>query len=505
MVVNACRVFGNLYRDSVSLMQLSAALSRRPGVEQAAAIMATEANLALLAETGLLPESHDAAVHDVLVVLAGEAASVAAALDEAEMALLAPPPIFEDEASAAPVPRSLAMALAENIDANLALISTPGDYAAAEALKALGLGLNVMLFSDNVALADEIALKARARADGLMVMGPDCGTAIIDGVPLGFANAVGRGDIGLIAASGTGLQQVCCLIDRAGGGVSQAVGTGGRDMSAEVGAVTTLQAMERLAADPETTVIVLVSKPPAPEVAERVLAQAAKAGKPVVVNFLGADASAIERPNVHAAATLEDAALAALALARGEAPEAADGPAPAQGIRPGRKQKYLRGLYSGGTLCYEALAVLGDSIGPVHSSTPLAGNLALADPWRSEGHTVLDLGTDQFTRGRPHPMIDQRLRSKRMVREARDPETAVILFDLVLGYGAHPDPAPEIAAAVAEARAAAGHNIAFVASVCGTEADPQRLSRQEAALEEAGVLLSPSNARAVRRAAAILA
>jgi succinyl-CoA synthetase alpha subunit len=401
------------------------------------------------------------------------------------------------------------MGLAELPTANLALISTPGEYAAAEATKALRLGLNVMLFSDNVALEDEIALKRFARAHDLLVMGPDCGTAIIGGVPLGFANAVHRGGIGAIAASGTGLQQVTCLIDRWGGGISHAIGTGGHDLHAKVGGITMLQGLDALAADPATRVIVLISKPPHPEVAERVLEAAGRSGKPIVVNFLGANPDTLRRADVHPVRTLEDAARLAVALAGGGggassgAARSEDGVAVPQ-LAPG--QKYVRGLYSGGTFCYEALLLLSEAFGGVASNTPLEPERMLVDVWRSEGHTVIDLGEDAFTRGRPHPMIDQTLRRERILQEAADPEVAVILFDVVLGYGAHPDPAPELAIALEQARAlatAAGRQLALVGSVCGTAGDPQNLPRQEAVLKDAGVLLAESNAQAVRLAAAV--
>jgi succinyl-CoA synthetase alpha subunit len=398
------------------------------------------------------------------------------------------------------------MAVAARPEANLALISVPGPFAAAEALKALRLGLNVMVFSDNVDLADEVMLKSAADERRLLVMGPDCGTAIIDGIPLGFANAVRRGDIGVIGASGTGLQQVTCLIDRAGKGVSQAIGTGGRDLSVEVGGATALRAIEHLAEDLDTRVIVLVSKPPAPRVAETVLQAARATGKAVVACFLGAPAEEVTRHGVAAAATLEEAAAMAAALSDGHEPvRTAEAPPQTLPARPGRGRKQLRGLMSGGTFVYEALAILGERIGPVRSNAPIDKSRALDDPWQSIGHTIVDLGDDVFTRGRPHPMIDQRLRCERLVREAADPETAVVLFDVVLGYGSHSDPASELADAVVSARRAHGDGALFVASVCGTEADPQRLSRQEATLRAADVILAPSNAAAVRLAANLVA
>jgi succinyl-CoA synthetase alpha subunit len=362
-----------------------------------------------------------------------------------------------------------------------------------------------MLFSDNIPLADEIALKRYAVEHDLIVMGPDCGTAIINGVPLGFANAVRRGEIGVVGASGTGLQQVTCLIDRFGHGISQAIGTGGHDLHRDVGGISMLQGLQALAADPATKLIVLISKPPAKEVAERILAAASKAGKPVVVNFLGADPKTIERPNIHAAKTLEDAAMEAVARVDGSAPQRAAPPAADRRLAKGRR--YIRGLYSGGTFCFEATMLVAEALSPVSSNTPVGAAKPLETVWRSRGHTLLDLGDDVFTRGRPHPMIDHRLRNERILAEAADPETAVVLLDLVLGTGSHADPAGEVAPIVAQARAAAGpdHAPAFVASVCGTARDPQNLARQEARLAEAGVLLAPSNAAAVRLAIQIAA
>ena len=393
--------------------------------------------------------------------------------------------------------------------ANLALISTPGDYAAAEAMKALHLGLNVMLFSNNVALEDEIALKRYAGAHGLMVMGPDCGTAILGGIPLGFANVVRRGDIGLVSASGTGLQQVTCLIDQLGHGVSQAIGTGGRDLRTEVGGLTMHQGLDALAGHAGTRVIVLISKPPAPEVAVHVLESARKAGKPVVVNFLGADPKVLAASNLHAAKTLEDAAVTAVALAAGRQPDDVGFAALSVDVpRPGPAQRYVRGLYSGGTFCSEAALLLSEHVAPVYSNTPIGGAEPLADVWHSRAHTLIDLGDDVFTRGRPHPMIDHRLRNERIAIEARDPQTAVLLLDVVLGYGSHPDPAaamaPAVAAAIAQA-AEAGRRLAVIGFVCGTEADPQDLKRQQATLTEAGMILTTTNAQAVRLAARIAA
>ena len=504
----------NLYRDSVSLMQLSASLSRLPGVEQASAVMATPANLALLEQAGLERGRLEPGPNDLLIAIRGRnAADLEAALAAAVSELEQPAAAVSAGGPAQMPLRSLQMALEQSGAAraapNLALISTPGEYAAAEAMKALRLGLNAMLFSDNVSLREEIELKRYAKSRGLLVMGPDCGTAIIHGIPLGFANAVRRGAIGVVGASGTGTQQVTCLVHSLGAGISHAIGTGGHDLSAQVGGITMLQGIKALAADRGTKVIVLVSKPPSSEVARRVLAAARRCGKPVVVNFVGAPVGSVRGGNLHQANTLEDAARLAVRLVGGRAGDKIRIKANPKAIpRATARQRYVRGLFSGGTFCYEASMLLGAALGEVWSNAPVDPRMRLANVHKSRGHSLIDLGDDEFTRGRPHPMIDFRLRNERILAEARDAEVAVILLDVVLGYGAHPDPAAELAPVLEKARALArkaGRKLALVGFVCGTEDDPQGLARQEHALRAAGMVLTGSNAQAARLAGAIAA
>ncbi len=513
-MASAAKMIANLYRDSVSLMQLSASLAARPGIEQASAIMATPANLALLAAAGLEPGKLAPSPNDLLIAVRGRKpaeleAALAAAVTELEQ-----PAATASAGGPARMPlRSQQMALEQSAAGratpNLTLISTPGEYAAAEAMKALRLGLNAMLFSDNVAQRDEIEMKNYAQSRGLLVMGPDCGTAIIHGIPLGFANAVRRGAIGVVGASGTGTQQVTCLVHNLGAGISHAIGTGGHDLSAQVGGVTMLQGIKALAADRGTKVIVLVSKPPSPEVARKVLAAARSCGKSVVVNFVGAPSGSIGGANLHQADTLEEAALAAVALARGEKVSRIVRKEKAFKLpRLSARQRYVRGLFSGGTFCYEASMLLGEALGAVWSNAPVDPRLRLANVHKSRGHCLIDLGDDEFTRGRSHPMIDFRLRNERILAEARDAEVAVILLDVVLGYGAHPDPAAELAPVLEKARALArkaGRGLALVGFVCGTGDDPQGLARQEQALRAAGMVLTGSNAQAARLAGAIAA
>ncbi len=519
----ATRLLPSAYYDSVTLMLVARELLAMPGVQDAAVVMGTPANLALMRDAGLLTAQAQAATPNDLVVAVlatsdYEAAAALAAVD----GLLAAGKSGKQTDGAAPRPRSLRAAVRQAPDANLALISVAGRYAAREARLALAKGLHVMLFSDNVSLEDEIALKTLAGDKGLLCMGPDAGTAIINGVGLGFANAVPRGPIGIVSAAGTGLQSVSSDIARRGSGVSQAIGTGGRDLSEAVGGRTMLAGIAALQADPQTQVIVLVSKPPSERVTAEVLA-AAKGSKPAVVCFLGADPGQIEQAGLIPVSTLEQAAAVAVALARGEewcSPIVACDEAPlaylpqaraeAEKLQPG--QRFIHGLYSGGTFCYEAQLIAEGLPDPVHSNAPIDKPGMVHEPPDEAvvhgQHVILDLGADEYTVGRLHPMLDPSLRNRMIVQTADDPEVAVLLLDVVLGYGAHPDPAGEAAQAIVAARAraeAAGRYLPVVTFVCGTEDDPQRLSEQEAKLQAAGALVTASNAQAVRVAALILA
>ncbi len=515
-MATAQRMIKNLYRDSVSLMQFSEKLRVLDGIRQASALMASENNISLLVEAGLLSQTVPASPNDLMIVVEGrDGASVDAALEQAEAMLKAKSTESGESGVRSVPPRSIEMGLESMSSANFVLISTPGEYAAAEARKALQLGLHVMMFSDNVSMEEEISLKQYAREHNLLVMGPDCGTAIINGVPLGFANVVRRGDIGVVAASGTGLQQVTCLIDRLGGGITQAIGTGGHDLKSEVGGITMLQGIAALAADPKTKVILLVSKPPSPDVMKKVLEKAEGSGKPVVAIFIGADPASVTHGNILGVKTLEDAAVAAVKLSKGKKvgkfsnklPAKYAGMAKPLARKLKKTQKYVRALFSGGTFCYENLLLMSEELGGVYSNIPLKKEDKLKDVWRSQAHTAIDLGDDLFTQGRPHPMIDFRLRNERIIQEVKDPSTAVILLDVVLGHGSNMNPAGELISAILQAQkvaAKAKRKVIFVGFVCGTETDPQNLARQEEWLSEVGVILTESNAQAARLAAAIV-
>ncbi len=501
----AAYVHANLYKDSVALMRVAQRLLALPGVVNATLQMGNPANKDILLEAGLLGAAvKDAGPSDIMVVVQARTAAecdAAVAQSKSQLAGTDEAAATGDPAQAA-IPRtSLAMGAAGLAGANLAQISVPGAYAAAEALKAVKLGLNVFLFSDNVPLAQEVVLKREAQKRGVLVMGPDCGTAIIGGVPLGFANAVRRGSIGVVAASGTGLQEMTTQVHRMGGGISHAIGTGGRDLKLEVGGVTMLQGIALLAADPGTRVIAIVSKPPAPEVAAKVMAALQAAGKPAVVLFIGEPfaPSAASRGAIRRAGTMVDCAALAVKLAGVRRGAATPYVLPRK-PRFAQSQRYLRALYAGGTFTAEAQVLWAQAGLKVWSNVPLDDALTLAKPrQRSQEHTALDLGDDAFTVGKPHLMIDQAARIDRLMQEAADPSVRVVLLDVVIGWGANADPAAELAPAIVKAKALAqkaGRHLAVLGFVCGTEDDPQGLSRQEAQLRQAGMVLAGNSANA---------
>jgi FdrA protein len=456
-------------------------------------MMGTPANLALMREGGFFDDDPGVGPDDLVVSVRAESEGTArTALGRIEDLLDTPSPA----GAALPSAATLEDAVLLQPRTNVAVISLPGEYAAAEARGALERGLHVFLFSSNVPLEEELALKLLARERGLLCMGPDCGTAILAGKGLGFANAVRRGPVGIVGASGTGIQEVASLLDGFGVGVSHAIGCGSRDLSAAVGGSTALAGLAALLRDPTTEAVVVLSKPPDPVVAGRLRAASDAAAKPVVLGFVGGDEELV---------TLDEVARRA-ARTVGHEPQNLPRTLPAAelaelrgSLRP--SQRYVRGLYAGGTLAYEAQLVLREAGLTVASNAPLAGAPGLADPHASEGDTIVDLGAEEFTRGRPHPMIDARERRSRLLQEARDPQTAVVLLDVVLGYGAAADPAGDLADTVA----AAASRVVVLAHVCGTAADPQRLGAQERTLREAGATLLPTNAALARTAAALLA
>lgn len=500
----------NNYYDSVTLMLISKQLKQVEDLDDVSVMMGTPANRIILQEANLLgPEGEAAGPNDLILAFRAPADIdvdwVCKQIDD-QMGKKA-----TDGATNKAIVRTSVKAYKEDADSNLAFVSVPGEYAAMEAERALKYGKNVFLFSDNVSIEDESYLKTMAGEKGLLVMGPDCGTAIINGKGIGFANKVKQGDIGLVAASGTGLQEIICLLDAMGLGISHAIGTGGRDLKEKIGAATMLQAIDLLLANDNTRTIVLISKPPSQSVVEKILAKLAGSEKKFVLCFLG---STIENPpaNVTVAITLEDAALKTARL-NGKEPIllTSEGEIALWAEQAKAKlaptQKYVRALYAGGTLCYETVLVLSKKLGAIYSNIPLRKELMITDVVLPGQHTAIDLGDDQFTLGKPHPMIDGALRNEYIADVVNDKQTAVLLLDVVIGYGASADPAGELVPAIVKAKEAAaahGNTLSIVAYVCGTSQDEQNKEEQIAKLREVGVLVTKTNAEAARLAGMIV-
>jgi FdrA protein len=497
-MAEGCIVRKKQYYDSVFLMSVNKRISDIEGVSQSAVLMGSDANKRLLADLGFQSDDiSEAGVSDLIVAVTAISTEIVQDIfgdldmyftGGARFSSTASPHTFEKGLEMAP-------------NANLAVISVPGEYAPQEATKALDAGVNVFLFSDNVSVGDELELKRRARDKDLIVMGPDCGTSIIGGIGVGFANAVRRGNIGAIGVSGTGLQEFTCLIHNAGAGISHAIGTGGRDLSDQIGGLTTTAALDALESDRETDVIALISKPPGEDALMRVTKRLETSSKPIIACFLGEC-----RPNPVAGAVqyvsnIDDAVTAALQVSgRGthDMDQDADGFGDGALVRSkwSSNQKYLRGVFAGGTFCYQSQQILREAGFTVQSNAPLLPECKLPNADVSSGHTIIDMGADEFTTGRPHPMIDGSGRARRILTESHDPEIAILLLDIILGYNSSPTPVEELIDSITEAMDIVerqGGHLEVVASICGTDNDFQNHDRQTSLLREVGVRVYSSS------------
>ncbi|RAP34285.1 hypothetical protein DID77_01590 [Candidatus Marinamargulisbacteria bacterium SCGC AG-439-L15] len=467
----------NTYYDSITLMALSQKLRQEPGVTDVQIAMGTDHNKELLQEMGF-DDAHllSAGAQDLLIGVIGDNNVLEGLSIENILALLQAPDSETsgtDQKHYASLEAFVSTQKKTQKKADLALISVPGDYAAREAFKSLDAGLNIMMFSDNVSLEAEKKLKTKALEKGLFMMGPDCGTAIINGVGLGFANAVKAGPVGIVGASGTGIQEVCCLLDDFGIGISHAIGTGGRDLHQEIGGIMAAKGLQFLNEDPQTELICLISKPPHPEVAQALITQLEAYKKPSVICFLGDTTVHNTSPNITCCVTLTDTALALVTHYQNN-PKFSELQLPETLKLTGK----IAGLFCGGTLCSEAKQILG------------------------EGHLLIDYGDDEYTKGRPHPMIDPSLRADALLEIGADPQVSGILLDFVLGYGSHSDPVSAITDSIKQLRQQ--RQLPIFASVTGTDQDPQNKTKQENALKALGVIVAPSNAIAAKMMVSLL-
>ena len=510
---NIALVKKSTYFESVTLMGLSKRLSLLPGVLKVSLSMGTELNQSLLKQSGMNSEETDAATpNDLMIALVlEEGVDSRELLEQVERALTRKNNADAGEQVPA---RSIRGAIDRLQDANLAIISVPGEYAAFEAKRALDNNLHVMLFSDNVSIEDEIKLKKIAHEKGLLMMGPDCGTAIINQKPLCFANAVQPGSVGIVGASGTGMQEVISLLDAAGEGISQAIGTGGRDLSNAVGGIMSLDALDSLSKDEQTEIIVFVAKAPEVGVIQKIESVVSSYTKPVVLCFLSDKIQPKKKGSVYYVNSLEQAALSVLQIrsGKGNLMDTEDFGTDKVALNPpqlNKSQKYVRGVFCGGTLTNEARMIFKqiNPNAPVFCNVSHCEQEALDDWMKSAGNVFLDMGDDIFTVGKAHPMIDPELRNQRIYQEALDPEVAVVLFDVVLGYGAHPDPVQSVLVSINEAKeelSKQGRDICFVGYVLGTDLDPQNRSFCVEKLRQAGVIVANTNAQAARIASALI-
>ncbi len=507
-------VRSNEYRDSVFLMGLGRRLGQIDGLERVAVLMATPMNKSLLDDMGVLsPDGRDAGPNDLIIAMSVSDEATAEKVKTKLEALLNEK---KPQQQGQTVCRNITSALEQLPGAELAVISLPGEFAAAEAEKALNAGLNVFMFSDNVPEEDELRLKKLARDKDLLMMGPGCGLSFINGNAIGLCSDVRRGPVGLAAASGSGLQETMVLVDRFGSGVSHAFGVGGRDLSDAIGGITMLQALDILEADTDTKVIIVISKPPGKNTEKKILERIKNCSKPVVVNFINGDKAAIGGAGAMAAETFEEAALMAIeqlnipaaGLSACLSEEELNSIASDEVTKYAPEQRYLRGIYCGGTLAEEAMLIMRQRIGNIYSNAPLNPDTMLDDPFVSREHSMIDIGGEEFTRGKPHAAIDPSPRLERFAIEAKDPSVAMILMDFLLGYGCNADPAGMMADtifnAIAEAKQA-GRHLTVVATICGSDLDPQVFSEQKNKLIQAGAIVMDSNASAARLSAGIIA
>jgi FdrA protein len=504
----------NYYRDSVQLLHLSEEAKKIEGVKDAAVVMATSTNKGVLSKLELLTsEGRSTSSSDLIIaVLADSESAIDHGIRGIEASLTQPPAASKGRF------RTIEAALQFMPDANLAIVSIPGEHARRIVTSLLEKGLNVHLFSDHVSQEDEFELKKLAKSKGLLVMGPGAGTSIIAGKAIAFANVVRKGDVGIVAAAGTGLQEVSVLVSEGGLGVSQALGTGGGDVRDEVGGITTLQAIEALERDASTSIILLVSKPPDAAVKRKILEYITQlTSKPVVICFLGPECptnTIATGTRISSTRTLHAAALETLKRASPPATFNSISVSPNElfavvdEVRKELKvgQRYVRGLYTGGTLAYEALVILNQLVGSVYSNAPLNSSFRLPNSCESLKDSILDLGEEEFTLGRAHPMIDPTIRQLRLIEEARDPEVSVIIMDIMLGYGSHSDPAGAMCDSIIKAQTIAKNEdraLPILAHVCGTDEDPQRRPDQIERLQKVGVRTFSTNALMVTASALI--
>ena len=503
-MINKLIVEKNRYVDSVTLMQVRAKAMKIAGAVIAEVQMATPANIDILKELEFEVPT-DAGSNDLVCGIRAENE------EAAEKILKVIDGVLNHRVESDENYTSLDEINFAETGYNLAQISLPGEYAAKEAQKAMEYGCDVFIFSDNVSIEEERALKEYGHAHGKLVMGPDCGVGLSDGVCLGVGSIVKKGNVGIVGASGSGSQEVACVIEKCGYGVTEIIGTGGRDLAKEIGGITMMDGIRRLENDPETKVIVLVSKLADTQVMEEILAFADNMTKPVVAVFLGGNKKMYEGHRVIGVMNLEEAGLKAVELLTGKKEHLGYSDAELEAIanreieKLHMNQKYFRGLFCGGTFTEESLIYFNQHNTENQLYTNLNNRYAtqLEDAETSKGHTILDLGAENFTEKAPHPVFEPSLRVDRLKKELEDPDVAVVMIDFITGPAVAEDPFSDLAAVAREANSSDRH-ITFIGAVCGSEEDPQNVTEMSKLLRDSGFIVTGSNYQSTKLASMMM-
>ena len=501
MIVNIIKK--NFFRDSVQMMQFSQQLKDEQGVIDAAIVMSTVLNKNTLKNMNLLTEDGISATeNDTLISInCQDENSLSNAIQKAEQLLTSISAKAKNEFT------SLASALDTFSDANIASLSIPGQFVKEMATELINKQLNLFVFSDHVPLEDEIYLKNLALENNVLFMGPEAGTSILNGTVFGFGNRVRKGSIGIIGASGTGIQESSTMIDLFGEGISHGIGVGGRDLRNDIGGMMTMKAMEIFENDPNTKAVLLVSKPVDNYIRNKIINKINNFSKKnYVLCLIGDNENSVDTAKIKFSKSIQMSVLKILKLlddnvykktkdvVRNQINDSIKlSESLSKDLNEG--QKFIRGFFAGGTLCYESKIILEQMIGKIYSNLSSDDEYSIKGNVSSKENTLIDFGEEEFTSARPHPIIDPLLRRNRILEDANDPNVGVIIIDIICGINAAKNTmafhAETIKKAIEIAREQ-GRKLSVFTYICGTEND---VSKNELKLlADSGAKLFTSNA-----------
>jgi len=501
MIVNITKK--NFFRDSVQMMQFSQQLKDEQGVIDAAIVMGTDLNKNTLKKMGLLTEDGISATeNDTLITInCQDENSLNNAVQKAEQLLTSDITKSKNEFN------DLSSALDAFDNANMASLSIPGQFVKEMATELIRKQLHLFVFSDHVPLEDEILLKNLALENNVLFMGPEAGTSILNGTVFGFGNRIRSGSVGIIGASGTGIQESSTMIDLFGEGISHAIGVGGRDLRNDIGGMMTMKTMEVFEDDPNTKAVLLVSKPVGDDVRNKIINKINNFSKKnYVLCLIGDNENREDSAKIKFSKSIQISVLKILKYVNDDAykkikdvvrKQVDDSIKLAKSLSSdlNNDQRFVRGFFAGGTLCYESKIILEQMIGKVYSNLSSDDEYSIKGNAASKENTLIDFGEEEFTSARPHPIIDPLLRKNRILEDADDPNVGVIIIDIICGINAAKNTmafhAETIKKAIENAKEK-GRRLSVFAYICGTEKD---VSENELKLlTDSGAKLFTSNA-----------